>query len=188
MSDINKKPDKPNHPVNETPVIDLNDSNDNFNQVYQEIKKYVDQFQLTPENIIPLLVKTMELTEQLSIPSLEKQELVEGVVEKIIGQMGVIDEEVNNYHLILDKMIPIIVAASRGKIEVTVPEKQKKKSRKTRQPRSTVTELSENVENLYEQLIVLIKKRKINANNIATSLITLVPPLMEIVNKYPKLT
>lgn len=189
-------------------------SPDAFNTLYGKLCTYLNPLDTKLHSFVSLLVKSMELVHEWS-QSLEKTIIVHGLEKKeiVISLMTQIAEKfedkkqelLNIERLVMDKLIDVFVAAEKGQYafremqeKVTkcctkktpqITKAQRKRRDGTIEPTNTTTTSSasdvESAVNLvYDNIKAMIVKKQFNAS----SFVTLVAMVMQILGQLPQLS
>ena len=180
-------------------------SQDVFNTLYAKLCSYLNPLDTTLHNFVPLLVKSMEIVHKWA-QSLEKSIVVHGLQKKeiVIALMTQLSEKfgeekdklVSIEHSIMDKLIDVFVAAQKGqyifaeiKEEITTCCGTKKANiaksqRKQKDADSTPADVQSAVNQVYDSIKAMIISKQFNAS----SFVTLVTMVMQLLGGLTQLT
>lgn len=188
-------------------------SQDVFNMLYAKLCTYLNPLDTKLHNFVSLLVKSMELVHQWA-QSLEKTMVVHGLEKKeiVISLMTQLAEKFDEKkddllrieHSVMDKLIDIFVAAEKGqfvfkeiqeevtkccsKKTISAAKTQRKRKDVAAPTDATPLDISAVVDAAVNQVYDNIKSMIVNKQFNASSFVTIVTMVMQLLTQFPQLT
>jgi hypothetical protein len=148
-------------------------------EVYYEYRELVTTLNVTEQNFILVVAKCLERVNKIkNLSQQDKYDVAILIINKLVNEVPGTDS-IDRYYLrnMVPSLVNIVLDASKGKLKLNV----KRKNRKN-------VDVKQIIDDLYTQVIEIIKENHYTAKYICTNVVVIVGMLMSAVEQYPGLS